>query len=108
MAWEARLGLCAMSRITVSLAQPGGTRRKRSWVIQSTWRRKTKGKAAYWKSHRELTDDRVRGWRDPCGRNKAKLPEAQLTVVENGAYGKASLRPYPSLRWSSIPTVALS
>ena len=22
--------------------------------------------------------------------NKAKLPEAQLTVVENGAYGKAS------------------
>ena len=59
-------------------------------------------------SHRELTDDRVRGWRDPRGRSKATLLKVQLTVVENGAYGQASEVPYPSLQWSTIPTVALS
>jgi hypothetical protein len=37
-----------------------------------------------------LTDDRDEGWRDPCGMSKARLLEAQLAVVENGAYGKAS------------------
>ena len=79
-----------MSRMTVSLAEPGGTRRKRSWVISSTLRRKTRGKAAYEKSHQHLTDDRDRGWQDPCGMSKARLLEVQSTVVENGAYGKAS------------------
>ena len=90
MACGARSGLCAMSRMTVSLAEPGGTRRKRSWVISSTLRRKTRGKAAYEKSHQHLTDDRDRGWQDPCGMSKARLLEVQSTVVENGAYGKAS------------------
>jgi hypothetical protein len=83
------LGLCAMSRMTVSLVQPGRIRRKHSWVIQSTLSRKARGKVAYWKSYRDLTDDRGRGWQDPCGMSKARLPEVQLTVVENGAYGKA-------------------
>jgi len=41
-------------------------------------------------SHRDLTDDRGRGWQDPRSMSKARLPEVQLTVVENGAYGKAS------------------
>src|SRR6266700_2814927 len=108
MAWEARLGLCAMSRITGSLAQPERNEEKYSWVIQSTWRRKTKGKAAYWKSHRDLTDERGRGWQDPCGMNKARLHEAQLTVVAQRDLWESVWSPDPSLRWSSIPTVALS
>src|SRR6266567_4950303 len=90
---------------------PGTARRneeKGSWVIQSTWRRKTKGKAAYWKSHRDLTDERGRGWQDPCGMNKARLPEAQLTVVAQRDLWESVWSPDPSLRWSSIPTVALS
>ncbi len=72
---------------------PGSTRRneeKCSWVIQSTLSRKARGKVAYWKSHRVLTDEREQGWRGPRGMSKARLPEVQLTVVENGAYGKAS------------------
>src|SRR6266852_3012767 len=71
---------------------PGSTRRneeKCSCVIQSTLSRKARGKVAYWKSHRVLTDDREQGWQDPCGMSKARLPEVQLTVVENGACGKA-------------------
>src|SRR6266567_2016478 len=105
MAWEARSGLKLLINRSRDLGHvrlnglgspfgivrhvthhriPGTARRneeKYSWVIQSTWRRKTKGKAAYWKSHRDLTDERGRGWQDPCGMNKARLPEAQLTVV---------------------------
>src|SRR6266567_1765823 len=72
---------------------PGTARRneeKGSWVISSTLRRKTRGKAAYEKSHRDLTDDRGRGWQDPRSMSKARLPEVQLTVVKNGAYGQAS------------------
>ena len=72
---------------------PGRARRneeKRSWVIHSTLSRKARGKAAEWKSHRDLTDDRGQGGQDPCGMSKATLLKVQLTVVENGAYGQAS------------------
>jgi hypothetical protein len=78
-----------MSRTVVSLAQPGGIRRTYSWVIQSTLSRKATGKAAYWKNHQDLTDDRDQGWQDPRGKRKARLPEAQSTVVEARTYGKA-------------------
>ena len=61
-----------------------------SWVTQSTWKRKRKGKAAEWKSLQDLTDDRGQGGQDPHDKSKARLPEVQLTVVENGAYGQAS------------------
>ena len=68
----------------------GRNEEKGSWVIQSPLSRKVRGKAAYWKRHRDLTDDRGRGWQDPRGMSKATLPKVQSTVVENGAYGQAS------------------
>ena len=82
MAWEARLGLKPAGENSVSLLKhrlnglgspfgivrhvthhriPGRARRneeERSWVTQSTLSRKTRGKAAYWESRRNLTDDR--------------------------------------------------
>src|SRR6266568_4454734 len=108
MAWEARLGLCAMSRITGSLAQPGGMRRSIPGSSNLPGVERQRGKQHNWKSHRDLTDERGRGWQDPCGMNKARLPEAQLTVVAQRDLWESVWSPDPSLRWSSIPTVALS
>jgi hypothetical protein len=90
---------------------PGTARRneeKRSWVISSTLRRKTRGKAAYEKSHRDLTDDRGQGGQDPCGMNKATLLKVSIDSGRKRGLWESGCYPYPSLQWLSIPTVALS
>jgi hypothetical protein len=104
---------------------PGSARRNQeecSWVTQSTLSRKATGKTAYWESHRIPTDERGRGWRDPCGMGKAKLPEVQSADCQDGAHGKASetranlcrsspsrlLQPPQSGRWLVKPRKPMS